>query len=72
MLALKEKYEKDVEFIVADTGDSANAPLAGQFNIYYIPHIIIMDGTGNVLFSEAGPQTVNTMESYLNQAIETK
>jgi len=71
VLALEEKYGNEVEFIIANTNDAGTAPLAGQFNVYYIPHIVIMDGQGNILYSDAGPQTQDFLEDHLNKAVQT-
>ncbi len=70
MLALKEKYGNDVEFIIADTNDAGTAPLARQFKVYYIPHIVILDGQGSVLYSDAGTQSRDFLEGHLNKAVQ--
>ncbi|WP_418790790.1 hypothetical protein [Phosphitispora sp. TUW77] len=71
VLALEEKYGEDVQFIIADTNNTEASPLARQFNVYYIPHIVILDGKGNVLYSDIGPQTGDFLEGYLNKAVQT-
>lgn len=72
MLALKEKYEGKVEFVVADVNSPEGNSLAGQFSVDLIPAIFIIDGKGNLVRSEVGEQPQAKLESYLDDALKSK
>lgn len=69
MLALEEKYEKDMEFIIADTNTQEGQALGQQFNIYYIPALFILDGKGRVMDSWEGYQPLEKLEPMVKKAI---
>lgn len=49
MLALGNKYNSKMEFVIADvTGQEGNS-LAGKFDIYYIPVWFVLDRQGKIL-----------------------
>jgi len=67
VLALEEKYEKDVEFIIADTNSQEGRRLGGEFDIYYIPAIFILGGDGEVRYSEEGVRPLSELDAELSE-----
>jgi len=51
--ATKKKY-KDVEFRQFNVDDGSTASLRQQYGVRGIPHIVFLDGGGNVLYSRSG------------------
>lgn len=72
MLALEEKYDKDVEFIIADVNTPEGNELAGEYGVRSIPAIFILDGKGKVVKSELGYQPQNKLEGYIDEVIKGK
>lgn len=66
MLALKKKYDHNIDFIVVDIDDPQGQVLAKQFNIYYIPAYFVIDQQGQITYNDTGPQSRETLDNALN------
>jgi len=71
---MEEKYEGDIEFVIADTNSSEGRSLAERFGVYYIPAFFILDGKGNILnsfgYQEVSDNPQKTMDSFISEAIK--
>jgi thiol-disulfide isomerase/thioredoxin len=54
VLALKNKFSGQVEFIVADVDDSQGQQLASRYGVNSIPAFFILDGKGNPVYQGVG------------------
>ena len=55
MLALENKFQGQVEFVVVDVDDKTQGQLlADRFNVDVIPAIFIMDTKGNIAYQQTG------------------
>jgi len=72
VLALEEKYEKDVEFIIADVTNPEGNRVAAEYEVYSIPAVFILDGKGQILHSEVGVQPLEKLDSYISRALGGK
>lgn len=66
VLALEEKYDKDITFIVVDIDDPQGQVLAQQFDINYIPAFFVIDQQGQITYNDTGAQGKNTLENALD------
>nr|WP_282432170.1 thioredoxin domain-containing protein [Thermincola potens] len=72
IMALKEKYGRQVEFIVADVDDPQGNTLAAEFQVDAIPNFRFIDAKGNVVQSYTGVTTQKTLEKYIQQLLPDK
>ncbi len=76
VLALEEKYEKKVEFVIADLGTGEGRSLAEQYNFYYIPFFFLLDPEGNVAYSigyeEVKDRPLEALSSYIDKVLGVK
>lgn len=49
MLALQNKYDGQMEFVIADVTKPEGNSLAEKFDIYYIPVFFVLDRSGKIL-----------------------
>ena len=66
---LEIDYWGQVEFIYLDIDDSAVGPYKQQFNFRYQPHLILLDGEGNVVQEYVGAQPEADLRAALDQLI---
>lgn len=69
MLALENKYNNKMEFIVADITKPEGSSLAERFDIYYIPVYFILDRNGNILERIEFPQIQDNPQQKLDSLI---
>lgn len=76
MLALENKYQKDMDFIIADVNEPEGNSLAQQFNIYYIPVFFVLDGKGKTIdhieYSQIADSPQKMLDSRIAKAIAGK
>lgn len=72
MLPLEQKYGDKIQFVIVDVNTPEGGDLAGQFSVNLIPAMFILDGKGNLIWSEVGLQSHNTLETYLKKAMAAK
>jgi len=69
VLALKNKYDSEMEFIVADVTKPQGNSLAEKFDIYYIPVFFILDSNGKILEHIEFPQIQDNPQQMLDSFI---
>lgn len=62
MHELKDKYKDDYTFVMVDTSDSRNVPIAQIFGIQFIPAIFIFDFK-HMTKAQVSPKTYRNTES---------
>ncbi|MEW6189125.1 MAG: thioredoxin domain-containing protein [Actinomycetota bacterium] len=69
---LKEKYHREVTFFTLNVDDEKTVDLAEQFAVRFIPHIVILDEEGYIVFEETGYTERKVIEQALFNAIHKK
>jgi cytochrome c-type biogenesis protein len=69
VLALKNKYDKDIEFIVVDVNTPDGGQIAQKYNVYYIPAIFIIKDKKNCTYSESGVVSQAKLEGEIKKVI---
>lgn len=69
MLALKNKYNSKMEFVVVDVTRPDGNSLAEKFDIYYIPVFFILDPQGKTLDRIEFPQIQENPQQRLDSFI---
>lgn len=72
MLALENKYNDNMEFIIADITTPEGGFLASQFNVDLIPRFFVLDSGGNPILTEIGAQPKEILEKDILQAINKR
>ena len=67
IMALKEEYEGQVEFIIVDVRQPDGSRMAQEYGIRSIPHIIMLDSSGEVVFNEVGGKSEDYLKSHLEK-----
>lgn len=62
ILALEEKYDREITFIIADLSDPETEKLLEIFSVRYIPAFFYIDRNGNIQASDAGSKTFSQLE----------
>ncbi|NLG33482.1 MAG: thioredoxin family protein [Syntrophomonadaceae bacterium] len=68
--ALRPEYEGRIAFIRVDVNDRQNKGMVEKYNIRYIPTTYILDGTGEIVFTEIGVITEEDLKIELNKVID--
>jgi thioredoxin-like negative regulator of GroEL len=66
---LEAKYEDRVTFVYLDVDDPATLPFRSQLGYLYMPHLLLLDGEGNVLKQWAGYVPKDQLEPALLDVI---
>ncbi len=66
---LEIDYWGQVEFLYLDIDDSAVAQYKQQFNFRYQPHLILLDGEGNVVQEYVGAQPEEDLRAALDNLL---
>jgi len=66
---LEIDYWGQVEFIYLDIDDQGSTPFEQQFGFRYQPHLILLDGNGNVVQEFVGAQPEADLRAALDQLI---
>lgn len=69
ILALEEKYEHEIVFVIADMDDPEGRRLADSFNIGYIPAFLYFDTSGDLIAHDVGAQTKASLENRILQLL---
>lgn len=64
-MALENKFNGQVEFVVADVDSPQGQQLAARFAVNSIPAFFIMDGKGKTVFQDVGVFNEDTLANYL-------
>lgn len=67
IMALKEEYGNQVEFVIVDVRQQDGNRMAQEFGIRSIPHIIMLDSSGEVVFNEVGGKSEDYLKSHLEK-----
>lgn len=68
-MALKQEFEQEVVFIVADVDDPEGQRLARDFQVRSIPAFFYIDRDGLVIAEDAGLQGKGYLEEKIKQII---
>ena len=70
-MALKQQYQNQAKFIVADFNREETFMLmqAEGYNVPYIPMFFFIDAQGNVIVKEAGVFSFEVMAQFVEQII---
>ncbi len=66
-MALKEKYDNKITFIVADLEDPETEKLLEKFDVRYIPAFFYVDGNRNILSQDTGKKSFNYLEKEIKK-----
>ena len=66
-MALQKDYAGTVTFIIADVATQEGSELARQFSVSRIPHVVIMEHNGDIIFSGEGYKTKGMLENELSK-----
>lgn len=69
-MALKEKYQDEVEFIIADVDDPQGAALASEYRVDTIPTFRFINKGGEVVDSFTGVTNEKVLEKYIDKMIK--
>lgn len=72
-MALSEKYQEKVAFVVIDVekqDDPSVETLAKDFNVQYIPTIIFIDSRGQIVKQHVGAVSEEELTKEIDQLIE--
>ena len=69
---LEIEYWGQVEFIYLDIDDMDVAPYKQQFGFRYQPHLILLDGNGNVVQEFIGQRPEAELREALDQLIQAQ
>jgi thioredoxin-like negative regulator of GroEL len=72
VLALENKFNGKMEFIIADITTPEGSYLAQQFNVDLIPRFFVLDRNGNPVLTEVGAQPKEVLENDILQVINNK
>lgn len=64
-MALKEEYGDGVAFIIVDVRQQKGYELAQEYGIKSIPHIIMWDATGEMVYNEVGGKSEDDLRNQL-------
>lgn len=67
---LEIDYWGRVQFIYLDIDDKANDPLKQRFGFRFQPHLILLDGEGNVVQEFVGNQPEERLREALDRLLE--
>lgn len=67
IMALKEEYGDEVEFVIVDVRQTDGNRIAQDYSIRTIPHIIMLDNLGDIVFNEAGVKSEDYLKSHLEE-----
>ena len=70
---LYNKYKGRVQFVVIDLDhrqSAAQQELVKKYYTGYIPHVAVLDRSGNVIYNSAGEVEENTIETLLDKALK--
>ncbi len=70
IMALKEEYEGQVEFIIVDVRQPDGSRMAQEYGIRSIPHIIMLDRLGDVVFNEVGEKSKDYFKDRLDKLLQ--
>ncbi len=70
VLALENRFQGQVEFIIADVDDPQGKQLAGKFGVGLIPAIFIIDAQGKIIFQDTGLVPEDTLAQKLKAALD--
>jgi len=65
ILALEEKYDDEVAFIIADLNDPETKMLLEKFTVRYIPAFFYIDKSGNIVAEDVGRKSFNHMDGQI-------
>jgi hypothetical protein len=71
-VSLYEKYKGRVQFVVVDLDHalpSAQRELQKKFYRGYIPHVVVLDASGNPLYNSSGEIDEATISGWLDKAL---
>ncbi len=66
IMALKEEYRGKVAFVIVDVQEQEGRQLASEYAVRNIPHLIIVDSQGQIIYNQAGAKP----ESFLRDVLE--
>ena len=69
-MALKEKYEGQVEFVIADVDDPQGRNLATEYKVDTIPTFRFIDRDGAVIDSYTGVAQESVLEQFIVRLLE--
>ncbi|WP_366922911.1 thioredoxin domain-containing protein [Metallumcola ferriviriculae] len=69
-MALHEKYNEQVQFIVVDVQSPQSAQLVQMFKVQYIPAIFFIDSQNRVEEMIVGDTTKDKLESNIKKIID--
>jgi len=69
-MALKEKYEGQVEFVIADVDDPQGRNLATEYKVDTIPTFRFIDRDGVVIDSYTGVVRESVLEQFIVRLLE--
>ncbi|MBS4021508.1 MAG: hypothetical protein KGZ63_14115 [Clostridiales bacterium] len=69
-MALKEKYEDQVVFVIVDVGDQEGNRMANEFMVRYIPAFFYIDSNGEIVANDTGVLTKGNIESRIAQILD--
>jgi hypothetical protein len=65
--ATKNKY-RDIQFTQYDYDDSGSAALKEKYGVRGIPHMVFLDSSGKILYSDSGaPRDQGAFENMIQQ-----
>ncbi|MDW7672933.1 MAG: thioredoxin domain-containing protein [Bacillota bacterium] len=69
ILALEEKYEKKIQFIIVDVDDPEGQQMAQDFGVYYIPAFFYIDSNGEIIGEDSGGQSYERLEQRIKDLL---
>jgi len=72
-VSLYEKYKRRVQFVVVDLDKKlspAQQELEKKYYRGYIPHVVVLSGSGAVLYNSSGEVEENIISNLLDKALE--
>ena len=70
---LYQQYKGRVQFVVIDLDHDLSAPQQELAKNYFggaIPHVVVLDRSGNALYNSAGEVEESTLETLLDKALK--
>lgn len=72
VLALENRFNGQVDFVIADVDDPQGQQLAGRFGVNTIPAFFIMDSRGNIIFQDVGVFKEDALAEAIKDALNSK